>query len=266
MKNVETGLLDQTVPFIRGGSGSRDAVVFFGVNALLKRLDQVSDPSRYARQVAKLLPGYRFTILGYASSTFDEITSDVAKAIRTPPHLVLGISFGGMAALRFAAAHPELVKRLVLLVSAHRFSDSGLQRVHRQMELLKRGDLHGMVRENAALFRRPWYNWMVRLKLWKDAGHITREFREAKTILRDYHQLFGPGLPINAACAQRITAPTLIIGGAADQFFDRKAIEETAALIHGAQIRLFANETHMLPVEKADQVARAIAEFTASSG
>ena len=44
----------------------------------------------------------------------------MALAIRTPPDVV-----GGFVAMRFAALHPELVKRLLLLVSAHRFSPAG---------------------------------------------------------------------------------------------------------------------------------------------
>ena len=36
---VETGLLSGKIPYIRGGSGLKHAVVFFGGNALFKRLD-----------------------------------------------------------------------------------------------------------------------------------------------------------------------------------------------------------------------------------
>ena len=76
-----------------------------------KRLDKVSNPGRYAGQASSLLPGYRFTILGYVDSNFEEIARNRALAIRTPPDVV-----GGFVAMRFAALHPELVKRLVLLV------------------------------------------------------------------------------------------------------------------------------------------------------
>ena len=101
MTNVETGLLGDGVPYIRGGSGQREAVVFFTVNALFKRLDKTSDPGRYARQVSRLLPGHKFTILGYAGSSFEEIVRDMATAIRTPPDVVVGISLGGFVAMRF---------------------------------------------------------------------------------------------------------------------------------------------------------------------
>jgi len=265
MKNVETGLLGGRVPYIRGGSGQREAVVFFGVNALFRRLDKTSDPGRYARQVSRLLPAHRFTILGYAGSSFEEIVRDMARAILTPPDVVVGISLGGFVAMRFAAQHPELVRRLVLLVSAHRFSAGGWRMMERQFEALERGDFRTLVRENALLFRRPWYNWLVLLKLWKDGDRPAAEFRDPAAILRDYRQLFGPDFQNNAEYGRRIVSPTLIIGGTADQLFDRGASEETAAMIPGARIHLFERETHMLPIEKSDDVAGAITDFLGRS-
>ncbi len=264
MPPIETGLLNGRVPFLRGGSGARHAVVFFGVNALFKRLDHVPNPARYACQVARLLPGYRFTILGYAASTFDEIVRDAAAAIATAPDAVLGISLGGLVAMRFAAAHPELVPRLILLVSAHRFSLAGAQRIERQFAALEREDLPTLIRENALLFRRPWYNWLIRLKLWKEGARIAQGFRNPAAIREDYRQLFGQDFANNATQAQSIACPTLLIGATADQFFDRLATEETAALIPNAQLRLFENETHMLPIERSDEVAAAIEAFVSS--
>src|SRR5829696_10240238 len=74
---VETGLFAGKIPYIRGGVGPRHAVVFFGGNALFKRLDKSSDPRRYARQIAGILPkGFRFTILGYEETPPDDYTLD----------------------------------------------------------------------------------------------------------------------------------------------------------------------------------------------
>ncbi|MBK5294678.1 MAG: alpha/beta hydrolase [Acidobacteriia bacterium] len=189
----------------------------------------------------------------------------MALAIRTPPDVLVGMSLGGLVAMRFAAQHPELVRRLVLLVSAHRFSPGGWRMMERQFEALERGDFQTLVRENALLFRRPWYNWLVLLKLWKAGNRLATDFRDPAAILGDYHQLFGPDFKNNADYGRRIVCPTLVIGGTADQFFDRRATEETAGLIPGAQIHLFERETHMLPIEKSDEVAGAITDFVGRS-
>ena len=96
-------------------------------------LDHTPDPGRYLRQVSRLLPQHRVTILGYAGSHFDEIVRDMACAVPKPPDVVVGISLGGFVALRFTAQHPELVPRLVLLVSANRFSRAGEHRMERRV-------------------------------------------------------------------------------------------------------------------------------------
>jgi pimeloyl-ACP methyl ester carboxylesterase len=172
-----------------------------------------------------------------------------------------GISLGGFVAMRLAARHPELVRRLVLLVSAHRFSPGGWRMMERQFAALERGDFPTLLRENALLFRRPWYNWLIRFKLWKDGDRVSNGFRDAAAILHDYRQLFGADFKHNADYARRIASPALVIGGTADQLFDREALEEAAALIPGARLRLFERETHMVPIEKSGAVADAIADF-----
>jgi pimeloyl-ACP methyl ester carboxylesterase len=248
------------VPYIRGGSGPGEAAVFFGVNALFRHLNQTTDPARYSRQVSRLLPAHRFIVLGYAGFSFDEIVQDMTLAVRTPPDVVVGISFGGFVAMRFAARYPELVRRLVLL-SAHRFSPRGWQMIQRQCEALERRDFKALVRENAVLFRRPWYNWLIRLMLWKSKRPEAPGFREPAEILRAYNQLFGPDFQRNAEYARQIVCPTLVIGGTADQLFDREAFKETANLIRNAEIQLFENETHMLPIERSGAVATTIKSF-----
>ena len=94
-----------------------------------------------------------------------------------------------------------------------------------------------------------------------DENRLATDFRDPAAILRDYRQLFGPDFKNNPEYGGQIVSPTLVIGGVADQLFDRSACEETADLIPGAQIHLFEGETHMLPIEKSDEVADAIATF-----
>jgi pimeloyl-ACP methyl ester carboxylesterase len=270
---LETGLFAGRIPYIRGGSEPRHALVFFGGNALFKRLDRSSDPARYAGQIAALLPeGFRFTILGYeetppADYTLDTIVRDMADVIRSEigkPDLVIGVSFGGFVAQRFAAEHPDLVDRLVLLVSGHRFSEEGWAAMGRQFKALETGNFYSLVTDNVLLFRRPWYNWLVRLKLWKDRDRLVSEFKDPKLILRSYRSLFSEDFARNPDFAKRIAAPTLVIGGTADQFFGTRVFEETARIIPSARVELFEGETHMLPIERSADVADALGRFLVS--
>jgi pimeloyl-ACP methyl ester carboxylesterase len=268
MGDVDTGLFLGRIPYIKAGSGPRRAVIFFGGNALFKRLDR-SDAGRYAAMFAGLLPAdYTFYVLGYEEDQpeaygLDTIVDDLGRILKTEigRSTVIGVSFGAFVAIRFAAARPELVDRLVLLVGAHRLSAQGERKITKQIEYLKVGDFYGLVRENAVLFRRPWYNWLVRLKLWRDKDKLVSEFNDPASIARAYEGLFGADFERNGEHAGRIGAETLIVGGTADQYFDAAAFEETARRILAARLELFEGETHMLPVERRRDVARVLAEF-----
>ena len=107
---------------------------------------------------------------------------------------------------------------------------------------------------------------LVRLKLWKDRGRLASEFKDPKIILRAYRGLFSEDFARNAECARRIRVPTLVIGGTADQFFGPQVFEETAALVPHAKVKLFESETHMLPIERAGDVAEAISIHLRSAG
>jgi pimeloyl-ACP methyl ester carboxylesterase len=268
MGDVETGLFLDRIPYIKVGSGLRRAVVFFGGNALFKRLDR-TDASRYAATLRRLLPAdYSTYILGYEEDppenySLHTIVDDLGTIAREEigRSTVVGVSFGAFVAIRFAAAWPELVDKLVVLIGAHRFSAEGERRIAKQMAYLRAGDLYGLVRENAVLFRRPWYNWLVGLKLWRDKDKLASEFNDPTSIARAYEGLFGADFERNGEYAGRIRAETLIIGGTADQYFDVVAFEETARRIPVARLELFDGETHMLPVERRWDVARVLAEF-----
>jgi len=273
MGDVETGLFLGRIPYIKAGSGSRTAVIFFGANALFKRLD-TSDASRYAAMFSRLLPAdYSFYILGYEenpSETYrlDTIVDDLVRIVRTEigRSTAIGVSFGAFVAIRFAAAQPELVDKLVILVGAHRFSAQGARKIAKQITYLKVRDFYGLVRENGVLFRRPWYNWLVRLKLWRDKDKLAAEFNYPTSIARAYESLFGADFERNREYADRIRAETLIIGGTADQYFDVAAFEETARRLPAARLELFDGERHMLPVERRRHVARVLAEFLRTDG
>ena len=268
MGDVDTGLFLGRIPYIKAGSGSRTAVIFFGGNALFKPLDR-SDASRYAAMFSRLLPtDYPFYILGYEENppetySLDTIVDDLDRIVRTEigRSTVIGVSFGAFVAMRFAAAQPELVDKLVILVGAHRFSTQGARKIAKQIAYLKVRDLYGLVRDNAVLFRRPWYNWLVRLKLGRDKDKLASEFNDPASIAWAYEGLFGADFERNGAHADRIRAQTLIIGGNADQYFEVDAFEETAGRIPAARLELFDGEPHMLPFERRRDVARILAEF-----
>jgi pimeloyl-ACP methyl ester carboxylesterase len=266
---VKAGQTSRGVPYLSGGaSWGKRIVVLAGIDALFRPLDGGPRAIRRAAAIARLLPPRAWTIVGYGAPgegmNLDQVADDTAAAIQETggrPDALVGISFGGLVAQRLAVGHPDLVPRLVLLVSAHRFSDAGRARMARQMEQLAAGDLAGLVRDNALLFRRPWLNGLARAALWLRGKHVTDGFREPADLLAGYRSLFPDDLRLNGELARRIAAPTLVIGGSDDQLFGAEVFRETAEMIAGARLALFQRETHMLPLERARAVAAEIRGF-----
>lgn len=266
------GLFLGRIPYVRLGSGPRRIVVINGGQGFVRRFSAES-AARDARQITPLLPaGSTVIVLGYDAAPppdYDmaRIVGDVAAIMRSEigPATVVGISFGGFVAVRLAAEHPDLVDRLILLITAHRFSAEGRARVIGLIGDLQRGDLYGMARKFATLSRRAWVNLTVKLVLWLARNKLAAKLNPPVTIIRSLSAALGEEYAQVPGWLAAIRAPTLILGGDADQFFDVAAMQETAAAIATARLELIAGETHMLPLERPKPVAAAIARFLAAS-
>jgi pimeloyl-ACP methyl ester carboxylesterase len=227
---------------------------------------------RDAKRIVRLLPAdTEVYILGYdpsppADHSIDAIVADIARILREEigAAVVMGISFGGFVAAKLAAEYPDLVKKMILMVSAHRFSPEGRRSIDRQIECAWQGNFEGFLDEFGLVFRRPWLNWILRLRIRQERTRLHETMNDPAIIVRGLHAVAGKDFGRNPAWLTRIQAPTLIIGGTKDPFFDVEAMVETARLIPCSQLRLLERETHMLPVECPRAVAKAVKAFLAS--
>ncbi|MFC4174582.1 alpha/beta fold hydrolase [Microvirga sp. GCM10011540] len=266
--NFETGLFLDRIPYVKAGSGPNPIVVFNGGQAFVRR-PAPSRTSRDAKRIARMLPeGRPFYVFGYdpappAEYSIETIARDFAEILRKEigPATVMGISFGGFVAARLAAEHPDLVRELILTVSAHRFSPEGRRSIARQIECARTGDFAGLLDEFGMVFRRPWLNWLVRLRFRMERKRLHEKMNDPDVIVRGLSAVASEDFGRDPAWLKRIAAPTLIVGGTRDQFFDVTAMEEAARAIPNARLALFENETQMLPVERPGDVARRIADF-----
>lgn len=268
MMSLETGLFFSRIPFVKFGFGSNPIVVFNGGQAFVRRPTQ-ERAERDARRIARLLPKNRtIYVMGYdlhppPGYCLDMIVADMARILRDKigPASIVGISFGGFVATRLAAYHPELVKDLIVMVSAHRFSPAGRLSIDRQIDCAWRGDFEGILDEFGLVFRRPWLNWLLRLRLRQEQNRLCETMNDPAIIVRGLHAVAGEDFGNDPSWLRNIRARTLIVGGTRDPFFDVEAMQETAHLIPATQLKLFNGETHMLPVERPRGVARAVKEF-----
>ncbi len=257
-----------TIPFIRVGDGDVALVVLNGGQGFVRRPSR-SRLQRDANRVARILPAGRpFVLLGYDPEpqpdvAIDDLVCRLVDAIRAvaPDRKIdlVGISYGGMIASHVAALHPDVVRRLVLVASGHRFSTWGADHVSRQIAALEAGDWVGFTSAFSGLFRRRLLNWLMALLVGLGRRRMAQGMAPAPVICR-YLQamLTAPPANLNA-----IAAPTLIIGGSADQFFGGGVMEEAAASLPSGVLHVLSGETHMAPVEVPKQFRTRIEAFLA---
>jgi pimeloyl-ACP methyl ester carboxylesterase len=239
-------------PYARVGDGPQHIVIVSGGDAFVRRFD-VKNADRNARRIARIFPAASLFILGYdptASCDAEELVASTAEFLReTGPAVLVGISFGGFIALRVAAKHPELVRALILVSSAPRFSTSGRARIAQQIADLERGDYEGMARPFIALFRRRRLNLAVRFALWLRRRSMAARLNDPQYVIA----MLKTALQCSdAPMSPAAQTPTLVVIGERDQFFD-------AASVAGAVT--FPRETHMLAIEQPEAVKRTIAAF-----
>lgn len=272
MRTFDTGLFLDRIPFVKSGPDVDPIVVLNGGQAFVRR-PTPARAQRDARRIARLLPADRAVyILGYdpapcADYSIETIVGDVGRILRDEigPATVMGISFGGFVAARLAADHADVVRELILMVSAHRFSPEGRRSVDRQIDCAWQGDFQGFLDEFGLVFRRPWLNWLLRWRFRQERTRLHGTMNDPASIVRGLNAVAGEDFGCDPSWLARIVAPSLIVGATRDPFFDVAALEETARHIPSARLQLFKHETHMLPVERPRDVAKVIKAFLAKA-
>jgi pimeloyl-ACP methyl ester carboxylesterase len=188
--------------------------------------------------------------------TISDLAEEYAVFIRTHFDMVVdvvGTSTGGSIALQLAADHPDLVRRLVLVSSGCRLSQTGRELQARVASALRAG----RTREAAALMvfgvAPTGARTILRGVAWLAARRIVAGQLNAADLATTLEAEDGFDL---ARCDGPITAKTLIIGGDRDRFYGEPLLAETAALISDSQLRLYRGRGHLATVN--DRRTRAL--------
>jgi pimeloyl-ACP methyl ester carboxylesterase len=167
---------------------------------------------------------------------------------------VLGLSTGGMIGLQLAADHPTVVRRLVVLASAYRLSESGRETQRRQARHSAAGQpRRAWAAVGRAVAATPATSALMGAMMWLLGPRIAAADPTdmIRTIEAEDVQDGSPGLP-------RITAPTLVIGGDRDRYYGAANFRATAELIPNAQLRLYSGKGHYGVVAHRPALAEAI--------
>jgi pimeloyl-ACP methyl ester carboxylesterase len=178
-------------------------------------------------------------------TTTRDLADRYAETLRAEigPARIMGLSTGGLIAQELAVVAPELVERLVLVVTGARIAPAGRELCERWRSLAVAGRWGALRGELAAVA----VDGSLAQRLARLLGRLSGR-APAGTDGDDFLATVDAVLAHDAtATLAGVKAPTLVIGGAVDPFFPAALLRETAAAVPDARLRVYEDSGHGLP-------------------
>lgn len=240
---VEQKLFKNGVPYVKFGTGTKTLLIFSGGPGNYLKSSLYKEYSFLEKQYTIYVLSRKSDLPeGYSTSDMAEDYAAVIKnELNIGPVDVMGESYGGLIAQHLAANHPEIVHRLVISMSAYRFSREGAEMDMRFAQLASEGKTAAAFRSLAPMF---------------DGNRVKRH------LLVFFMSLFGSKMLSNPNPddllvegkaellhdsknqLSRITAPTLVVAGDRDYFCPVPLLRETASLIPNAKLIIYKGKGH----------------------
>ncbi|MGI5129094.1 alpha/beta hydrolase [Pseudonocardia sp. CA-107938] len=263
MTTTAVGAFRDRLPYVRIGAGPVPLVVLPGL-ALTDEPPAGLARAAYARGFRRLAADHTVYIVQRPQGLPDGAsTADITAAYAATlgpelgPFRLMGLSTGGLIAQQVAIRQPELVERLVLVVSGARLAPAGRALCERWLELAAAGrwqELHGDL--GAIAVDGAVAQWLARRLIGLTGGTPTA--RQAA----DFTTTVAADLAHDTRAELRgVATPTLVIGGALDPFFPAATLEETATALPNRRLLVFPRNGHGVPKHRARAVQDAAATF-----
>ena len=250
--NAKNGTVND-MEYVRFGTGPQTLIMLPGLGDGLRSVKGTALPVAFMyRKFAKDYTVYMFSrrkILPEGATTCD-MAADIAEAMKvlgiSRAH-VFGVSMGGMIAQHFAADYPQLVDKLVLVVTCAGTNPIMEEAVGEWISCVSADDHTALMESNLRrIYSEEYYRknkWMVPVlgKLTKPASY-ERFLIMARACL-DHNSYDKLG---------RITAPVLVIGGERDMCLGGEPSREIAGAIPGARLHMYEQWGHGLYEEAKD--------------
>ena len=260
MLRAKNGYLDLptgTQDYIRFGSGPRTLVMIPGVGDGLKTVKGMALPFAFLyRGLAGDFTVYVFSrrrVLspGMTTREMAEDLNSAMDALGLSSVALVGVSQGGMISQWLAIDHPDKVEKLVLAVTLSRPNATVRDVIARWIGMADRGDYRGIMLDTA------------------ERSYSEKRLKRSKL---EYRMLGNIGKPRSfdrfriqaASCAahdtydllERISCPTLVIGGKEDKIVTGLASVEIAGRIPDCKLFMYDGLGHGLYEEAPDFIER----------
>ena len=254
--NAKNGVLNMgntTMEYIRFGRGKRTLIMLPGLGDSLRSMKGTALPMAIMYRIfAKNFTVYAFSRKndlpgGYTTRDMARDQAEAMKQLGIEKADIFGVSMGGMIAQHFAADYPEMVDKLILVVTSARPNPILAESIAEWADCARKNDHAAFMESNLRrIYSQAYYRankWMLPLlgALTKPKSY-DRFFVQADACLCHdaYEQL------------RRIHAETLVIGGEQDLALGGEASREIAGEIPNAQLKMYPQWGHGLYEEAKD--------------
>ena len=262
-KNGNLKIDETDMDYISFGTGKKILVMIPGVGDGLKTAKGMAIPfATFYRCFAKDYTVYVFSRKnkleeGYTTRDMADDLHRAMSQLGIKRADIVGVSQGGMIAQYLAIDFPEVVNKLVLVVTLARQNDVIQGVIPTWIEMAHKEDYKGIMVDTAEKSYtekrlkqyRPFYFMLGKVGKPKD---FSRFLIMAKACMEhDSYDEIG-----------KITAPTLVIGADCDNIVGGKASEEIAERINGSELKMYQGFGHGL-YEEAKDFNQVVLEYLA---
>ena len=239
--------------YVRFGTGKKNLIMLPGLGDGLRTTKGRALPmAPYYRCFAKDYTVYmvsRKTKLSKGATTRDMARDlkDAMEELGIEKASLIGVSMGGMIAQHFAAEYPELVDKLVLVVTCARENPILLESLDEWVSCARRDDHTALMDSNVRrIYSEAYYRkhkWLV---------PITGKLTKPKSYDRFFIQAEACRNHNAWEALSGIAASTLVIGGEQDHSLGGEPSRELASRIPGAALKMYPQWGHGLCEEASD--------------
>ena len=260
---MKTGTIGN-IDYISFGSGAKNMVLLPGLGDSLRSIQDTAVPLSVAYR--SFTKEYTVHVIGRRhnlpkGSTTRDMARDVASAMEALEVYkadVVGVSMGGMISQWLAIDHPELVNKLVLVVTSAKPNPVLTEALNEWMDYARRNDHTAFMESNLRrIYTQEYcekYKWLV---------PFLGKFTQPKSYDRFFvhaHACFEHNA---AEHLRQISAPTLVVGGEQDMALAGDSSRQIAAAIPGAKLYMYEKLGHGLYDEEKDFQSRVFKFLTA---
>ena len=258
-RNIKIGSTD--MDYVSFGTGKKNMVMIIGLNDGLFPVKGTALPLAiayriFATQYTVYVFGRKNKLeQGYSTRDMARDQAEVMRSLGIMQADVIGISQGGMIAQYLAIDHPELVHKLVLGVTLAKQNEIVQPVISQWIRLAETMDYKNLLIDSAEKAytgqRLKKYRMLYPfLGLIKKPDSMERFLIQAEACLK--HNAYAE--------LDKISCPTLIIGGQLDQIVGAAASRELAKAIKGSKLYIYKNYGHTV-YEEAQNFNRRIMHF-----